>query len=190
MRITMPRIAAGSPFPTMTWPLAGGGHLTLAGEKGWRLLLVYRGKHCPLCKKYLATLNAKLPEFEAADIRVGVVSADPRERAETEVKEEGWRFPVAYDMSLDQMRELGLYISDPRSPQKTDRPLEVAPLSPCSTGLTFSSAMPSARAVRRTNSTACSASSLSWTSQPTILRLYRSRMMYRWNQRPTTWAGK
>ena len=24
------RIAAGSPFPTMTWPLVGGGNLTLA----------------------------------------------------------------------------------------------------------------------------------------------------------------
>ena len=122
MPITTQRIAAGSPFPTMTWPLAGAGHLTLADEKGWRLLVVYRGKHCPLCKKYLATLNATLSEFEAANIQVSVVSADPREKAETEGKEEGWRFPVAYDMSLDQMRELGLYISEPRSPQETDRP--------------------------------------------------------------------
>jgi len=119
---TTTRIAAGSPFPTMTWPLAGGGDLTLAGAKGWRLLVVYRGKHCPLCKKYLATLNDKLQEFEAAGIKVAAVSADPREKAESEAKEEGWRFPVAYDMSLEQMRELGLYISDPRSPQETDRP--------------------------------------------------------------------
>lgn len=57
---TTTRIAAGSLFPTMTWPLAGGGDLTLAGDKNWRLLVVYRGKHCPLCKKYLATLNYKL----------------------------------------------------------------------------------------------------------------------------------
>ncbi|MCY7286748.1 MAG: redoxin domain-containing protein [Cryobacterium sp.] len=67
-------------------------------------------------------MNDKLQEFEAAGIKVAAVSADPREKAETEVKEEGWRFPVAYDMSLEQMRELGLYISDPRSPQETDRP--------------------------------------------------------------------
>ncbi len=116
------RIAAGSPFPTMTWPLAGGGELTLAGEKGWRLLVVYRGRHCPLCKKYLATLNDKLHEFEAAGIKVAAISADSREKAEPEVKEEGWRFPVAYDMSLGQMRELGIYISNPRSTQETDRP--------------------------------------------------------------------
>lgn len=119
---TPARITAGSLFPTMTWPLAGGTDLTLAGDKGWRLLVVYRGKHCPLCKKYLATLNDKLQEFEAANIQVVAVSADPREKAETETEEEGWRFPVAYDLSLEQMRELGLYISEPRSPQETDRP--------------------------------------------------------------------
>lgn len=119
---TTTRISAGSPFPKMTWPLVGGSDFTLAGEMGWRLLVVYRGKHCPLCKKYLATLNGLLQEFEAAGIKVGAVSADPREKAEAEVKEEGWRFPVAYDMSLEQMRQLGLYISDPRSPQETDRP--------------------------------------------------------------------
>jgi hypothetical protein len=34
----------------------------------------------------------------------------------------GWRFPVAYGLSPDQMRTLGLYISEPRSAQETDRP--------------------------------------------------------------------
>lgn len=116
------RFEAGSPFPKMSWPLIGGGDLTLADDEGWRLLVVYRGKHCPLCKKYLATLNNSLPEFQAAGIKVAAVSADPREKAETQAQEEGWRLPVAYDMKIDQMRELGLYISDPRSPQETDRP--------------------------------------------------------------------
>ena len=64
-----------APFPTMTWPLAGGGDLSVAGDTGWRLLVVYRGKHCPLCKKYLATLNDKPQEFEAAGIKVAAVSA-------------------------------------------------------------------------------------------------------------------
>ena len=32
--------------------------------------------------------------------------------------------------------------------------------------------------------------SLACTSQPTILRLYRSRIRYRWNQRPVTMAGR
>ncbi|MGF6855494.1 hypothetical protein OKW29_004381 [Paraburkholderia sp. CI3] len=54
-----------------------------------------------------------------------------------------------------------------------------APLSPYSTGLASRAAMPSASAVRRTRYAACSAASLSCTSQPTILRLYRSRIRYR-----------
>ena len=93
-----------------------------AGDKGWRLLVAHRGKHCPRCKKYLAILNDMLRAFEDTSIKVAAVCADPRDRAETEAEEEGWCFPVAYDLSLEQMRELGLYISDPRSPQETDRP--------------------------------------------------------------------
>ena len=50
------------------------------------------------------------------------VSADPKEKAETEAADEKWRFPVGFDLSVDQMRTLGLYISEPRSPQETDRP--------------------------------------------------------------------
>ena len=29
-------------------------------------------------------------------------------------------YPFAYGLSVEQMKELGLYISDPRSPQETD----------------------------------------------------------------------
>ncbi|MCY7286747.1 MAG: hypothetical protein LH624_00445 [Cryobacterium sp.] len=45
---TTTRIAAGSTFPTMAWPLAGGGHMTLAGYILCLLLGVYLVKHCPL----------------------------------------------------------------------------------------------------------------------------------------------
>ena len=115
--------AAGAELPAFDWPLVGGGRYTLArSDGGWRLLVVYRGKHCPLCKKYLATLDQMKEQFEAAGVEVAVISADPGEKAESEVAEERWRFPVAYDMTVPQMRELGLYISAPRSAQETDRP--------------------------------------------------------------------
>jgi len=38
------------------------------------------------------------------------------------VAEFGWRFPIGHDLSVAQMHELGLYVSNPRSPQETDRP--------------------------------------------------------------------
>jgi alkyl hydroperoxide reductase subunit AhpC len=50
------------------------------------------------------------------------ISADTRDKAETEVSQEGWTFPVGYDLTLEQMRRLGVYISEPRSPLETDRP--------------------------------------------------------------------
>ncbi len=115
-------IAAGSRFPALDWPLVGGGRLDLSTEDGWRLLVVYRGKHCPICRKYLATLDGLATDFEAAGIRLAVVSADPREKAEAQVAEGGLKLRVAYDMTREQMRRLGLYVSEPRSPQETDRP--------------------------------------------------------------------
>lgn len=116
------KLAAGAAFPILAWPTAGGGTLNLAAMPGWRLLAVYRGKHCPLCKRYFKTLDGLLDEFRTAGVTVAAVSADPKEKAEADVAEHGWRFPVGYGLTIENMHTLGLYISDPRSPQETDRP--------------------------------------------------------------------
>ena len=89
---------------------------------GWRMLIVYRGKHCPLCKKYFKTLAENLEGFKQAGVTVAVVSADPKEKASADVAEFGWKFPVGFGLTLDQMRSLGLYMSEPRTPPETDRP--------------------------------------------------------------------
>lgn len=116
------KMAAGEKFPMMGWNAVSGDRIIPANGSGWRLLVIYRGKHCPLCKTYLNTLNDVLGEFHAENIAVFTVSADSQEKAEAEVAECGWKFPVGYDLSIDEMRQLGLYISDPRSPQEADRP--------------------------------------------------------------------
>lgn len=116
------KMVAGAPFPQMSWPTVEGGKLDIASGSGWRLLVVYRGKHCPLCKGYLKTLNELSAEFETAGIAVSVLSADPPEKAQADVAKYGWKFPVGHDLTPDQMRVLGLYISEPLSDQETDRP--------------------------------------------------------------------
>lgn len=116
------KLTAGEHFPPLRWMTVQGVKLSTAQELGWRVLIVYRGKHCPLCKSYLNTLNEMLDEFLSTNIKVSVVSADPKEKAQSQVAECGWKFPVGYDMSIDDMRQLGLYISEPRSPEETDRP--------------------------------------------------------------------
>lgn len=109
-------------MPKISLPSADGGKVELGGEGRWQLAVIYRGRHCPLCRKYLKTLDGLLDDFRQAGIDVVAVSGDPQQRAQEEAAEEGWRFPVACELSEDQMRELGLYISEPRSPQETDRP--------------------------------------------------------------------
>ena len=73
------RFRAGEPFPALSWPTVGGGTLLLANDPGWRLLVVYRGKHCGLCREYLAELNGMLDAFRDRGIRVAALSADGRD---------------------------------------------------------------------------------------------------------------
>ncbi|MGE0521632.1 MAG: peroxiredoxin-like family protein [Variibacter sp.] len=116
------KLKAGSDMPSLSMPKVGGGELVLGGAKGWVMIVVYRGKHCPICRTYLKTLDGLLDQYKDAGVNVVAVSADTKEKAESQAQDEGWRFPVGYELSQEQMRMLGLYISEPRSAQETDRP--------------------------------------------------------------------
>jgi peroxiredoxin len=115
------KMAAGAVFPAMSWPVVDGGVINPSADEGWRILIVYRGKHCPLCKTYLNTLYELLPEFRAIGVSVYALSADTQAKALADVEEHGWKLQVGYDLTPDQMRQLGLYVSNPRSPEETDR---------------------------------------------------------------------
>ncbi len=117
------KITAGAPLPELDLPLAGGGEVHLGGQRdGWQMIVVYRGRHCPICKKYLGALQEMAGDFADAGVDVVTVSGDPEEKAEDAKSEWGLDLPVAYGLTTDQMRTLGLYISNPRSPEETDRP--------------------------------------------------------------------
>lgn len=117
------KLPAGADLPEMKLAAVGGGAVTLGGPRaGWQAVFVYRGLHCPICKTYLGKVEAKLGEFADLGAEVVAVSGDPKEKAEAFAGEVGLTMPVAYDLSVAQMRELGLYISTPRSDTETDRP--------------------------------------------------------------------
>jgi peroxiredoxin len=117
------KLPAGTALPEMTLPAVGGGEVRLGGTRdGWQAIFVYRGLHCPLCKGYLGKVEAKLDEFMALGVEVIAVSGDPKEKAEAFAKEVGLTMPMGYDMSVEQMLSLGLYVSSPRSDAETDRP--------------------------------------------------------------------
>jgi peroxiredoxin len=122
MEQTSMKPVSGAPMPAFKTPKVGGGELMVGTSDTWQLVYVYRGKHCPLCRKFLTELSSKLDDFTLLGVDVAVVSADNGEKAGSEAAEEGWRFPVGYDLSVNQMRQLGLYISEPRDADETDRP--------------------------------------------------------------------
>lgn len=121
----MPALAAGTPFPKLDIPRLGGGTTTLGAPQGgrdWQMVVIYRGLHCPLCKKYLAQLEEMKGQFHAAGVDVVVASGDPEDKARAMAEEKGLSLPMGYGLSVAQMQMLGLYVSDPRSPKETDRP--------------------------------------------------------------------
>lgn len=107
------RPKVGEPFEPIDLSLVGGGSLTLGGEGRWQLIVVYRGKHCPICKTYLKGFEDLLSGYREAGVETCAISADDRERATSDVAAMGISVAVGYDLTEDHMRQMGLYISDP-----------------------------------------------------------------------------
>lgn len=114
MSSVKPRV--GMPVETLDFPRADGRGSISIGRPGdrWTMLFVYRGRHCPRCKRFLNRLNDALPDWTAA-MDVVVVSADSREKALADKEEFGWDFDLCHGLTEAQMRALGLYMSEPLS---------------------------------------------------------------------------
>ncbi|SLN63227.1 redoxin domain-containing protein [Pseudooctadecabacter jejudonensis] len=96
-----------------------GGTRTIGGPSDrWTMVFIYRGKHCPRCKRFLNKLDAVLHQW-SAQMNVIVASADTRDKAEADLAEFGWRFDLCYGLQEAQMRDLGLYVSAPLSEAET-----------------------------------------------------------------------
>lgn len=115
----------GQAFPKITLSRLGGGTVELgtpANGHDWQMIVIYRGKHCPICTRYLKELEEIAPELSRIGVDVVAASADPEDRAAHQTGEAGVSFPVGIGLGVDEMRSLGLYVSDPRSAEETDRP--------------------------------------------------------------------
>ncbi|MFC3612511.1 redoxin domain-containing protein [Lutimaribacter marinistellae] len=85
------------------------------GETG-TLVIMYRGKHCPICIKQMGEVENALDGFAEQGIEVIMLSADGPEKARATVeKAEVSRLRVGYGLSLRAARdEWDLYISSAR----------------------------------------------------------------------------
>ncbi len=110
----------GAVIDPFTLPFVGSDQTaTIGGSKPrWSMFFVYRGRHCPRCKRFLNKLNAVLPDW-TAHMDVIVASADTAEKAAADLDEFGWDFDLCYGLTEDQMRALGLYVSSPLSEAET-----------------------------------------------------------------------
>ena len=111
---------AGAQIEQMSFACLGdAGSIAIGQPKDrWTMLFVYRGKHCPRCKKFLNKLNANLSAWTDL-LDVVVVSSDTKEKAQSDMAEFGWDFDLCYGMDEAQMRALGLYVSAPLSDAET-----------------------------------------------------------------------
>lgn len=123
--MTTSKLAAGAAFPVLevTGP---DGRLADIGEPqpgaDWKMVVVYRGRHCPLCTRYLNELEAFLPRLAEIGVDIAAVSADSAKQLAEHRERLSVSFPLYHGMTLEQMQSLGLYISQPRSPKETDHP--------------------------------------------------------------------
>lgn len=101
-------------IPALDLPTVGGGRFDLAARHpaSFTMLVFYRGLHCPICKTYLRDLDRRLDEFVERGVDAIAISTDTKERAEQSRKDWGVeRLAIAYDLSIEQARQWGLYIS-------------------------------------------------------------------------------
>ncbi len=90
------------------------------GDADWQMVVVYRGRHCPLCTKFLNSLAGFRQRLLDIGIDVAAVSADSKEQLDEHRSRLEVNFPLFYGLTLEQMQDLGLYISIPRSEKETD----------------------------------------------------------------------
>lgn len=110
-------LQAGQLFPNVEVPNLAGGSINIGKPEGnfdWKMVVVYRGKHCPICTNLLIEINQNLVELNSLNIDVVAVSADSIDSAREQMNDVKPSFPIGYNLSIEQMKNLGLFISEPR----------------------------------------------------------------------------
>ncbi|QWC58150.1 redoxin domain-containing protein [Erythrobacter sp. 3-20A1M] len=107
----------GEKTPDIQLPLTIEAQFELSKQSpdAFTMLVFYRGSHCPICENYLEELGGELDRFTRRGLNVFAISMDSKERA-MKVDDE-WDtgdLPLVYDLSEEDARNWGLYISEKR----------------------------------------------------------------------------
>eukprot|EP01034_Spumella_vulgaris_P023752 gene23752-30009_t len=88
-------------------------NLATTSEGKRKLVIIYRGQFCPFCNGHLQEINAAIERLGDANIEVVAASADGIDATRGLIEKHGLTFTIGTGLSVDQMRTLGVYISDP-----------------------------------------------------------------------------
>jgi peroxiredoxin len=117
------KLTTGDTFPVINVNILDGSSVELGKARGnatWQMIVVYRGVHCPLCTRYLNQLEERKEALAELGVSVMAVSGDSKSQLERHLESLNISYPIAYGLTEEQMKDLGLYISVPRSEKETD----------------------------------------------------------------------
>lgn len=119
------KVAAGSQFPTIAVRGLDGKIVDISkptGDADWKMIVVYRGRHCEQCTGYLNKLQGFMRRLGKIGIEPVAVSGDSKEQLEDHLRQLEVTYSIKYGLTVEQMRQLGLYVSPPRSTHAEDHP--------------------------------------------------------------------
>lgn len=93
--------------------------------ENFTLVLFYRGKHCPVCKKQLEDLETKIKDFSERGVNVVALSVNSEEIAKE--THETWdikNIPLGYGLSIEEGRKWGLFVSNSISDKEPEQFVE------------------------------------------------------------------
>lgn len=112
----MPRkrrhLLPGDQFPSLTLDGIDGSPVRVGQHGAWTLLLVYRGAHCSICKKFFHDVEKYRQAWKNLGIETIAACSDSASQVKTFLGEAGYQGPGAGGLTIGQMRELGVWITD------------------------------------------------------------------------------
>ncbi|MBU2949366.1 peroxiredoxin-like family protein [Tamlana sp. 2_MG-2023] len=117
-------ILPNTEVPALSLPLTDGSTWDLKSQKSeaFTILVFYRGLHCPVCKKQLQEIEEILPKFKDRGVDIISISCDTEKRAN--LSAEKWeisKLPIAYNLSIEEARKWGLYVSEAISDKEPEQ---------------------------------------------------------------------
>ena len=107
-------IKPGEKAPNLSFKTLNGSTLSLYDNLSneMNIVIFYRGLHCPICKKYLVSIQNQLDDYSDVNTSVTVISMDSEEKAKKTQLDWGLdKLNVGYGLSLDDAKNWGLFIS-------------------------------------------------------------------------------